>query len=153
MLWWVVKVCCSWNQIISCLKDKMQLRCITIELPILCHLVAILKKEANLRSDMAINEVPANCIMGIRHSELSKGSRYDELFLGFVVSCQCATVYAPDRRLPTASTDKQARNKKWIYLMLRNSTVWKKWAGSLLNENPQREQGRGQSNDSRTKDI
>lgn len=86
------------------------------------------QNEANLRSDKAVKEVPANCIMGIRHSELSKGSRYEELFLGFVVSCQCATVHSPYRCLPAASTDKQAGNKKWIYLMLRNSTVWKKWA-------------------------
>lgn len=87
-----------------------------------------LVKKANLKSDMAIKEVPANYIMGIRYSEISKGSRYEQLFLGFVVLCQCATVYAPYRRLPTASTDKQAGNKKWIYLMLCNNTVWQKWA-------------------------
>lgn len=77
---------------------------------------------------MGIKEVPANYIMGIRYSELSRGSRYEQLFLGFVVWCQCVTVYVPYRLLPTASTDKQAGNKKWIYLMLRNNTLWQKWA-------------------------
>jgi len=86
------------------------------------------QNEANLRPDKAVKEVSANCIMGIRHSELSKGSRYEELFLGFVVSCQYATVHSPSPCLPVASADKQVGNKKWIYLMLRNSTVWKKWA-------------------------
>lgn len=77
---------------------------------------------------MALKEVPANYIMGISYSELSKGSRYEQLLLGFVVLCQCTTIYVPYHRLATASTDKQAGNKKWIYLMLRNNTVWQKWA-------------------------